>query len=351
MKTCCPDCQTIFRVTSEQLKARAGKVRCGQCRKVFNALDVLLDDSEPIVVPPAPVASDVPAPVADAASSEADAEPAPTPPPAVAVLLRKAQVDVADDDDDHGPAATSEDLTRTEADTASIATPADVPVDSVSATTRASPRVEPSLAADGPTTTDAEADADEHRRVPRETRELPGYDKWLEGAISQPVPPVAGKTLAAPFVIAIVLLVLALVGQVVFYFRGVIALAAPSTRPALTALSAALGSEIPLPRHVDLVSIEASDLQAEPGRNKLLALQATLRNRASYAQAYPAIELTLTDTADKAIVRRVFMPDEYLPPSALAEKSFAANDDIDVRLWLDASDVNAAGYRLYVFYP
>ncbi|HRI91316.1 MAG TPA: zinc-ribbon domain-containing protein, partial [Accumulibacter sp.] len=30
MKTCCPGCQTIFRVTPEQLKARAGKVRCGR---------------------------------------------------------------------------------------------------------------------------------------------------------------------------------------------------------------------------------------------------------------------------------------------------------------------------------
>ena len=101
----------------------------------------------------------------------------------------------------------------------------------------------------------------------------------------------------------------------------------------------------------DRVSIEASDLQSEPGRNKQRVLQATLRNRASYAQAYPAIELTLTDSADKPIVRRVFMADEYLAPAQLAEKSFAANADVEVRLWLDASEVKAAGYRLYVFYP
>lgn len=151
--------------------------------------------------------------------------------------------------------------------------------------------------------------------------------------------------------IVIVLLVLTLIGQTIFHFRGVIALTTPSTRPALAALSAALGTDIPLPRHVDLVSIEASDLQSEPGRNKQLVLQATLRNRASYAQAYPAIELTLTDSADKPIVRRVFMADEYLAPAQLAEKSFAANADVEVRLWLDASEVKAAGYRLYVFYP
>jgi predicted Zn finger-like uncharacterized protein len=60
MKTCCPDCQTIFRVTSEQLKARAGKVRCGQCRRVFNALDSLLDDAEAIIVAPVPTPADTP---------------------------------------------------------------------------------------------------------------------------------------------------------------------------------------------------------------------------------------------------------------------------------------------------
>ena len=44
MRTRCPGCQTVFRVTPEQLKARAGKVRCGQCQTVFNALDSLLED-------------------------------------------------------------------------------------------------------------------------------------------------------------------------------------------------------------------------------------------------------------------------------------------------------------------
>ncbi|HRC60588.1 MAG TPA: zinc-ribbon domain-containing protein, partial [Candidatus Propionivibrio aalborgensis] len=47
MKTRCPVCQTTFRVTPEQLKVRAGNVRCGQCHAVFNALDGLLDEVGP----------------------------------------------------------------------------------------------------------------------------------------------------------------------------------------------------------------------------------------------------------------------------------------------------------------
>ena len=41
MFTRCPNCDTTFRVTPTQLKARAGTVRCGQCHFVFNALDTL----------------------------------------------------------------------------------------------------------------------------------------------------------------------------------------------------------------------------------------------------------------------------------------------------------------------
>lgn len=35
--TRCPGCATVFRVTSEQLAMRAGHVRCGHCKKVFDA--------------------------------------------------------------------------------------------------------------------------------------------------------------------------------------------------------------------------------------------------------------------------------------------------------------------------
>lgn len=39
--TSCPSCHTQFRVSSEQLDAKGGLVRCGRCQWVFNALDHL----------------------------------------------------------------------------------------------------------------------------------------------------------------------------------------------------------------------------------------------------------------------------------------------------------------------
>ncbi|MBV5276800.1 zinc-ribbon domain-containing protein, partial [bacterium] len=47
LKTTCPHCATTFRVTPGQLTARAGKVRCGKCQGIFNALDQMLDKALP----------------------------------------------------------------------------------------------------------------------------------------------------------------------------------------------------------------------------------------------------------------------------------------------------------------
>ena len=44
MRTRCPACNTVFRVTSEQLRAKAGKVKCGYCQHIFNAFDELIDE-------------------------------------------------------------------------------------------------------------------------------------------------------------------------------------------------------------------------------------------------------------------------------------------------------------------
>lgn len=42
LATQCPYCQTVFRVANDQLKLRAGLVRCGACREVFNGIEHLV---------------------------------------------------------------------------------------------------------------------------------------------------------------------------------------------------------------------------------------------------------------------------------------------------------------------
>ncbi len=303
MKTYCPRCQTVFRITAEQLRVRAGRVRCGQCSHRFNALDRLLDDSESIVIP-APIAvGEPPPPERSTAPTALEVPPVVGVPAADAtapVAVPRFLVADAGGEDPFAGAATSQ----------------------ISASDPL-PAVEPLVP------------APEHSGTRR---------------FASSVLPPDGKV-DKLFAAAASLLALLLLAQAIYHFRGPIAIAAPVLRPALTGLSELIATELPLPRNADLISIEASDLQSEPGRNRGLVLQATLRNSARYGQAYPALELTLTDTKDKALVRRVLLPEDYLPATRLAEGAFPANGELDVRVWLEPREVHAAGYRLYAFYP
>ncbi len=64
LATRCPHCQTAFRVASDQLKLRAGLVRCGTCKEIFNGIENLLHPDEDIVAataaptPPIPTIDD-----------------------------------------------------------------------------------------------------------------------------------------------------------------------------------------------------------------------------------------------------------------------------------------------------
>ena len=316
MRTRCPDCQTIFRVTPEQLKARAGKVRCGHCQSVFNALDSLLDEET----------------TGESSNHSMSVAISAVPPESVSAP-RDADV-------------TDSSLADTSSSAASFA-------DGAGEAQNAPGEESPPQGSDVPLDPAALQEIGRQSGLihPRDTTEIPGYSKWSEGVMAAPISLPSEKPTRWPFTLVALLLILALAGQVIFYFRSEIATTMPSLRPILTSASEALGSNLPLPRHVELISIDVSDLQNDPAHGNLLVLNATLRNRAAYGQAYPSLELSLTDTQDAAVARRVFAPAEYLSPKTPADQPFAANSDLAVRLWIEAREIAAAGYRLYVFYP
>jgi len=99
------------------------------------------------------------------------------------------------------------------------------------------------------------------------------------------------------------------------------------------------------------LSIESSDLQADPAHRGLLILTATVRNRAGWPLAYPHLELTLTDAQDRIVVRRALAPVEYAGGTADLQGGIAANGEIALKVFIDASATSQAGYRLYMFYP
>jgi predicted Zn finger-like uncharacterized protein len=145
----------------------------------------------------------------------------------------------------------------------------------------------------------------------------------------------------------------ALFAQLALHYRTEIATLVPQTRPHLAEACRLLGCELRLPRRPDLLSLESSDLQADNRRDGLIVLNAVIRNRAPFAQEHPALELTLTDAADKAVLRRVLQPAEYLDEAARAAlaQGIPASGESVLRVHFDTRGVRATGYRVYLFYP
>lgn len=297
MLTRCPHCQTAFRVTPEQLKVRQGRVRCGECRAVFDALDSLADET-PALATPAPE---------PAGATAEDAFPAD-------------RFELVEADEAVEPPAALE-----------LPEPLETrePVASATPDTFAAPEApaveEPAMEEPAANTVLGD-DVPEEESVPA----TPPARRW-------------------PWIGGVSILLLLAAAQLLFVFRVELAVLAPELRPALAAGCDLLGCVLPRPRKPELIGIETSDLA--PAGPEHLLLTATLKNRAPFDQEFPHLELTLTDTHDAALLRKVLPPADYLPPGQPPASGFAARGDSSISLTLAAPGIAAVGYRLYLFYP
>lgn len=362
MRTRCPGCETVFRITPEQLRARQGKVRCGQCQMVFNALETLIEEVPIISGPSAPASAAVAGPeVWPLLERQSEAPP-------VIEFLATVAVLTGDEAEEGPPAATpvgevspaesifaAADQASSEAADEGCAPVAPAVMDRPAEPVPAAVGVTSEYPGNGPPPRDEtpQESTDAARAVglvaARELADVPGYNRWAAGTLASTptlgLPNGAPRRTLWPFALVAALLTLGLLSQLAIRYRTEIV----QRHGEAEKIFAALGLEVALPSQADLVSIEASDLQSDNGRG-LLILQATIKNRADYAQSWPALELTLTDSQDVVVARRVVDPGSYLPSGA-DPKAFAANSETAVKLWIDARNLGAVGYRLYLFYP
>ncbi|WP_239795467.1 zinc-ribbon and DUF3426 domain-containing protein [Candidatus Nitrotoga arctica] len=159
------------------------------------------------------------------------------------------------------------------------------------------------------------------------------------------------KNIHWSWVVVTLLLVIVLLAQTTYFFRVELAAYLPGIKPVLTSYCKMLNCDIPLPKKIDLLSIESSDLESDPKQASVIALNAILRNRAPYAQTYPNLELTLTNSMDEALARRIFPPVEYLKSGEDEKQGLLPNHEIGIKLHLDTADLKPTGYRLFLFYP
>lgn len=153
-----------------------------------------------------------------------------------------------------------------------------------------------------------------------------------------------------PWAIAALLLLLMLLAQAAYFFRVDLAARLPGLKSALIGYCRILKCSVPLPQHTDLIGIESSELEADSANENQITLNALLRNRAPYAQAFPNLELTLNDSQDKPIARRMFRPADYLPPTENEATGLLPNHELGIKLRLNTTGLKPSGYRLELLY-
>lgn len=143
-------------------------------------------------------------------------------------------------------------------------------------------------------------------------------------------------------------LALLLVVQWSTHERDQLASRFPALTPWLAAMCQPVGCTLQAPRRIEAVVIDSSTLVRRLGN--FYSFDLVLKNSAPMAVAMPALELSLTNTADAVIARRVFLAEELpgAPTVVPAHGSLA----LSLRLSLADAGVDAmSGYRALVFYP
>jgi predicted Zn finger-like uncharacterized protein len=344
LATRCSACSTVFRVQQDQLKASEGWVRCGRCGTVFSALEGLFDLERESTSGPVPLQHEPAAPAPRAAPQpSAELRPGPVTPSGSYFLHGESEAS-ADDDAAiqilarEGP---SLDLNIDELAHVGGESAADEAASAASFTASAhDPRDEDAelLTEHGGSHTLGEsrpADTGPASLVPSFVRNAERAARWRR-------PVVKRLTVAASFALPLLL-----IAQVALHNRDLVSVRWPATAEMLRALCEPIGCSVQAPRLLNALTVDSSGLTRIEGA-ALYTLQVSLRNRAAWAVAMPALELTLTDSRGDVVTRRVLRVSEL---GSAAPEHLAAGAEWSMLATLDVGGRRVTGYTIELFYP
>jgi predicted Zn finger-like uncharacterized protein len=359
--TQCPDCATVFRVTAEALRIAQGDVRCGVCSTSFNALENLSeqafkaasesdepspDDSMTVEELPGGENIELSAPVELAVVSElpgetqddpetatdeeramefhgdaadldrlfvvedsalvhfdADVEaPAPSASEAEPVIdldsTDEHPILVLDERDEMPDESAIESIVLETVEPAAVTLPPPAPP---------APPAMPRAAAGGPTAPRIlipdemrkrlaeEAEARAAAVAAFETDEQPGFlaQRW-------------------PWVAGVAVLAFLLLLQVIHSQRDAL-VESPALGPAVARVYAFLGLSVMAPTDLSAYELRQWGAASDPSEANRLILRASIVNRATYAQPFPLLRLTLQDRFGGTLRQGDIQPADYLP--------------------------------------
>lgn len=303
--TRCPLCAAVYQVADEQLDMSGGWVRCGQCAHVFEATahpiaPVVLEPTvalEPAIAPPHATPS----------TAQVDVPPEPvSDPPVTLPTDTLAKAEKVAEDVPQQPSTWQPMLVKESAHDA-------WPQPSMPSTSDVSSASDRSAVWQVPKYVGARQDADRH---------------W--GLM---------LTCAA--------LLLAACVQWLYWDRDRLASMRPELKPMLQALCKPLGCRVSAMQSTDAMVIDASTFTMA-GKNSY-RIGFVLKNVSLSAVAVPHVELTLTDSLEHVLVRRVLTPAELGSPSEVLAAS--AQWPVSAVIQLELEQARVLGYHLLAFYP
>jgi predicted Zn finger-like uncharacterized protein len=340
--TRCPACETLFKVVPDQLRISGGWVRCGQCDEVFDASLHLLQ---------APPAEALPVARHDelAENFETTASTDVTVPP-VEIDLNSGGLASPDE----LPVEPQQVLPDPADDETERALPESIPdefspLDEVISLPMGLPDTQTEVSQSDP------SEAALPGQVAYPDRDDPEAELRAElSDVSFLRDKRHGSFWHKPFMRATLVflslaLLLGLSGQLVFHERDRIVALEPGLKPWLLAMCAPLNCTLSPLRRIESIVIDSASFTKV--RGDIYRLNFTVKNTAVIALAAPAIELTLTDSLDQSVVRRVFIPTELggHPDTLVAGAEWPASLAMVVKAAGTADRV--VGYRLLAFYP
>ncbi|MBS1187286.1 MAG: hypothetical protein H6R04_1304 [Burkholderiaceae bacterium] len=378
LATRCPYCHTTFRVVQDQLKLFNGIVRCGSCQQIFNGVEQLLpqeggaevfrpERAQSRISEIAPALREqeqeqtLTEPVEDLhliLSVEDEAEPvstalAATPEPVLGENTRPVRLDMAPPDDRLDVLPETELKPDSRREPQFIEPAADIPAHRTDGRDAPENDFMPTQFPDLLQAKQAQAYA--HHASPSLELDEPQPEvdaieepEFMQRARRQQR---FGRIWRIAMLIGVLLMLPTLLWQVVDVFNARIAAAFPALKPAIESVCGVIDCRVGLEKQIDQVTVEVSELHAPANGETAYTLGVVLRNRSAQGQVWPNIELTLNDSDEKAVARRIFAPAEFLPNPQLVAQGFAASSEQSIKLAFELEQIKPSGYRVYLFYP
>lgn len=330
--THCPACQTQFFVTEEQLNKHDGKVRCGQCLHVFDA------KAQFVAITTNTVETETP-------DTHSPAESNATAPNTSAPEWPLIHDELLSDDDLPNQ--------KQPPDTETYESAADN-IAALTDETTNTPIVSGDVGAN---------DTDNSKTIENLGEVSDSITNKIEFGTQQPsyfddfvsktkfkTKNTAKKSRRWLWALGAFLLLLMASAQSIYFLRDKIATNYPDFKPYLVKACFQLSCSINLPKQIEFIVIDDSDMQEDVDHPGLMHLSSNLINTGTLNLAYPKLELTLTDVEDKPILRRIFKPNEYLPAGTDIAGGFKAREEVRIKLAITTQNIAVAGYRVFVTY-